>query len=236
MTIIPNQFFGLGDIIFTQTLVHRIADGRPIVWPVLAHFVEGLQRAYPHIKFVDHRTMQIDFDRRDQYEFEHPTLGRCTALPLRWADAILKVPYNDCMKAKYMLYGMDFEDWRERAMWVRDEKQEKELQYNYPYTPNECILVNNIFGSESKLTISIPIVRDNYTILMHPLKSFSIFDWAHMIEKCKEIHTVNTSIIYLLELLDLKAPEIHLYQRPIKGQTFDNISYLLKKHKYVFHG
>lgn len=63
----------------------------------------------------------------------------------------------------------------------------------------------------------------------------SLFDWATVIQKAAAIHTVNTSIIYLLEMLELEAPEVHLYQRTIKGQTFDNIKYILKRHKYVFH-
>ena len=236
MTIIPLQSWGIGDIIFTQTLVHRIADGRPIVWPVLQHFVEGLNRAYPHITFVDQQTFQIDYDRKDQYEFEHPKLGRCTVLPLRWSDVILKVPYNDCMRAKYDLYGMDFEDWREHAKWLRDGLKELELnkmqhlQKEQPYT-----FVNGIFGSECRLTVKIP-ENEGAQVFMTVKPGYSLFDWQTLIQNSSCIHTVNTSIIYLLEMLDLKAPEIHLYQRSIPGQTFDNISYLLKKHRYVFHG
>jgi len=234
MTIIPNQFFGIGDVIFCQTLVRTIADGRPIIWPVLPHFVEGLNRAYPDIKFVDYRRMQIDFERKDQYEFEHPEIGRCTVLPLRWADYIMKVPYNDCMKAKYMLYGMDFEIWRDCAMWVRYDDKEQELMKQTGSIYHETHdFVNTTFGSDCKMNIQIP--RFSVPVYLEVKAGFSLFDWAAIVQKSREIHTVNTSIIYLLEMTDLRAPEIHLYQRGIAGQTFDNIKYILKRHKYIFH-
>lgn len=229
MTIIPNQYFGHGDIHFCITLVNRIADGRKIVWPCLPHFVDGLNRAFPHITFVDWRTMQIDFERRDQYEFEHPTLGRCTVLPIRWTTENMRVPYNDCMRSKYEYWGINYEDWRDDAMWVRDKKE----AYLYGMT-EDGYLINKTFGSDCKLTVKIPELSGPGAI-MSVKKGYSLFDWAAVIENAKEIHTVNSSIIYLLELLDLKAPEIHLYQRSIPGQTFDNIKYLLKRHKYIFH-
>jgi len=235
MTIIPNQFFGLGDIIFTQTLVRRIADGRPIIWPVLPHFVEGLNRAYPDITFVDWQSMRIEYGRTDQFAFEHEELGDCTVLPLRWADTILKVPYNDCMKAKYLLYGMDFDDWRVDAKWLRDGLKELTLFKSFIlHSGVEYDLINCFFGSETN-KLSVDMQMSCQTISMATLSGYSLFDWQHVIQHAAAIHTVNTSIIYLLEMLELKAPEIHLYQRPIKGQTFDNIRYLLKRHKYVFH-
>lgn len=236
-TIIPNQFFGIGDIIFTQTLVHRIAQSHGadtrIIWPCMPQFLDGLTRAYPRVTFVDYRKFQIDYDRKDDYYFEHPVHGRCRVLPLRWADAILKWDYNRCMSAKYALYGMDFDMWREEAVWVRDETWEgllykqamdgKERQYTFG---------NGMFGSDNKLTVPIPLCD----VSMGIISRYSLFDWAAIIENATEIHTVNTSIIYILECLDIKAPEVHLYQRSIKGQTFDNIKYLLKRHKYIFHG
>lgn len=247
MVIVPNQPFGIGDVIFCQTLVRKIADGLPIVWPVLPHFVDGLNRAYPDIKFINSKTSGFDFERRDQFSGIHAEYGAYTQLPLRWADVLLGVPYNDCMKAKYQLYGLDFEIWRDCAMWARDGIKEHDLWIkecvnqgiHLDFTgdernaSDEYTFVNYIFGSEGVFRKIIP--DKGKQLSMRIIDGYSLFDWMGTIQHATAIHTVNTSIIYLLEMLDLKAPEVHLYQRTIKGQTFDNIKYILKRHKYVLH-
>lgn len=236
MVVVPNQPFGIGDVIFCQTLVRRIANGNKIVWAVLPQFVEGLNRAYPDIEFIDSTTAGFDYERKDQFTAIHPYYGEYTQLPLRWADQILKVPYNDCMKAKYQLYGMDFEDWRECAMWERHYGSENLLYDEMtlhvlasgggPYS-----FGNNLFGSDCNLSVKIP--KCDVNLEVSPMKS--LFDWASIIQDASEIHTVNTSIIYLLEMLELRAKEVHLYQRSVNGQTFETIDYILKRHKYIFH-
>lgn len=238
MTIIPNQFFGLGDIIWEQTLVRRIANGNPILWPVMPQFVEGLNRAYPDITFVNYLSMPLNYERKDQYEVTLPEIGDCTVLPLRWADNILKVPYSDCMKSKYMLYGMDWREWKEQAMWKRNEDHERTLCQTldtYPLNP-DYTLVNTTFGSNSQLKVEIP-VRGIHMTTMPELfgRQISLFDWGAAIEQVGAIHTVSTSIIYLLEQLDIEAKEVHLYPRKPHETDFRNIEYILQKHKYVLH-
>jgi hypothetical protein len=233
MIILPNQFFGIGDVIFTQTLVRRIAashgEGTKIVWGVLNHFVDGLNRAYPDITFVDYRKIPIDYERRDDYYINLPEYGECRVLPIRWACENLKLPYDECMSAKYQMYGMDYQDWRQDAIWKQDIDRCVFNTVHEKYT-----LVNRTFGSDGKMQVNIP--KQENEIELTNLAGFSLFDWANIIKDANDIHTVNTSIIYLLELLDLRAKEVHLYQRPIKGQTFENIRYLLKRNKYIFHG
>lgn len=228
MTILPLQHFGLGDVIFTQTLVRNIANGNPIVWGTLPHFVDGLNCAYPDIKFVDWRTLGIDYDCKQHKEIDHHTLGKCTLLPIRWADSIMKVPYTQCMRSKYDMYGLDWQTWRDEAMWVKNKWNSRQLlmMKGYPKT-----LINDTYGSDSKMKVKIEVDGCK----METKTGYSLFDWQEVIQNATHIHTVSTSIIYLLEMLDLKAKEINLYNRPIKGQGFDNIDYILKRHKYIFH-
>lgn len=151
------------------------------------------------------------------------------------------MPYKDCMKSKYGMFEQDWHRWREGAMWIRDEYREKELQYrilkdeDYVFNGKPYCLVNQKFGTNSQLHKSILPETGLPVFNMAALSGYSLFDWAKLIENASEIHAVSTSIIYLLEMLDLKAPEVHLYNRTIKGQGFDNIDYLLTKHKYIFH-
>lgn len=231
MIIVPNQPFGIGDIIFCQSLVRHIAGERKIVWPVWPQFVDQLRRAYPGIEFINSKVSEYDLNRNDQFEGVNRRGERYTQLPIRFADSIMRVHYDDCMKSKYMMYGLDFNMWVKDAMWHRDTQREESLM-QLLVKKEEYTFSNATFGSDCKMQVPVP----NCDVKMQILDGFSMFDWCKIIENASEIHTVSTSIIYLLEMLELKAKEVHLYQRPIPGQTFSNVSYILQRHKYILHG
>ena len=230
MTVLPLQSFGLGDVVFSMTLIKRIANGNPIMWGVLSHFVEGLNRAYPDVTFIDWTKLGIDYNTKQHKEIYHAEYGKCTIIPIRWADSIMKVGYEQWMRSKYDMYGMDYRDWKEHAMWVRDEEKENEL---INLVGDSDTFVNDMFGSDCKLKSSVPIFPN--AIKMRVIEGYSLFDWAGVIQKATQIHTVNTSIIYLLEQLELSAKEVHIYPRSIKGQTHKGVDYLINKHNYIYH-
>ncbi len=230
MIIVPIQWFGLGDIIFEQTLVRKIAKGNAIMWPSDALFVEGLNRAYPDITFIDRAKADIDYECKEDY-----VKNAMRFLPLRWADTILKVPYSQCMASKYALYDMDYRIWKEKAMWRRDEEKEDELYKLLQCDKKEYNLVNSFFGSQSQLRVSIEVSNGLPNINMGTVQGYSLFDWAKVIENASTINVVSSSIIYILEMLALKAPEVHLYCRKPIEHDFKTIDYIFEKHKYIQH-
>jgi len=231
MTVLPLQFFGIGDVIFSMTLIKRISNGNPIVWGVMPHFVEGLNRAYPNVTFVDWNKLGIDYNTKQHKEIYHAEYGKCVIIPIRWADSIMKVGYEQWMRSKYDMYGMDYRDWKEHAMWVRDEAKENELS---KLVGNSDTFVNDMFGSDCKLKSNVPTFPN--ATKMRVIDGYSLFDWAGVMQKAKHIHSVNTSIIYLLDQLELNATDVHLYQRAIKSQTHKGVDYLINKHNYIYHG
>lgn len=227
MIIAPLQAFGIGDIIFCQTLAQDwIADGHKVVWGAEPYLVEGLQRAYPQVQFENYRKLPIDYNAKH----EHDT-NVYRVIPLRWADYLLKVPYHHCMRAKYDLFKRPFSDWRRGAVWQRSPKQEAEL-LDLLKLPKRFIFVNETYqtgrgGHRAIIPASdLPIIKLKY------LPQFSLFDWMAVVELAEEIHTVSTSLFYLLEVADLKQP-IHLYARN-NDPNFSHISYLFTKH-YELH-
>ncbi len=53
---------------------------------------------------------------------------------------------------------------------------------------------------------------------MRQIPGYTMLDWAKVIINAKEIHTVETSVVYMFEALPLKAKEIHIYPRvPYEG-------------------
>lgn len=225
MKAIINQPFGLGDIIFEQTLV-RSFNFEQVIWPVQPQFVEGLNRAYPDIYFQP-TNGQIDFERKDLYINRKNEL----VLPLRFADSLCRVPYMDCMKSKYLLYDQSWTNWQQNAMWHRNLVKEQAL-WDMFRLPEKYILSNSFAGSGSQIVIPTVISSSIPVIRMYTLPGFSLFDWAKIIQGATEIHTVSSSIIYLLEMLQLRAKEIYIYPRGT-AENHKNYDYILRSHNYI---
>jgi len=236
--IMPMQYFGLGDVIFEQTLIRSLmSPDDKVIWGVEPAFVEGLNRAYPDFIFIDYRMLNIDYERHDAREI---TVNGVTIYPFRWADCMLEVPYRQCMMSKYMLYDMDWQRWKEKAMWRRDYKKENELfaqlgLHDCGVRGDKFNLINRYFKTDSSGVADINVNNGNINVEMKIMDGYSLFDWAGVIERASEIHTVSTSIIYLIEQLKIKAPVVDLYLRKGQESDFANTEYLLQTHKYIKH-
>lgn len=232
MRIVINQPWGLGDIIFCMTIARRWKEqGNEIYWPVLPQFVDGCKRAYPDIIFMDWRTMAVDYENRNEHDIVIDGL-EYRVVPLRWNVENLNVPYSRCMETKYSWFGWDFKEWKEKAHFKRDAEREQECYSALigQATQEEYTLVNRYFGSNSQFKAEIPA----YGVSMNRANGYSLFDYAKLIENATYIYVANSSILYLLELLDLKAKEIHLYCRKPIEKDFKNTEYLFTK-PYILH-
>jgi hypothetical protein len=232
MALIVLQPHGLGDHIFCQSLIHQIADRQDIVWPVLPHFIKGLKKAYPEVNWIPNGVLgQIENHKRDSI------INGNRIIPIRWADQILRVKYENCMRAKYDMYSIDWQSWR-LCDYQRDQEKENELFYNVlglvdfsePFR-----LINQTFTSLENNKVEIPESKEIRNVYMKNIPGFSLFDWSKVIEKATEIHTVSTSINYVIEMLEIKAKAVDLYVRKPQEKDFRNIQYILQRHNYNFH-
>lgn len=228
--VVPLQFFGIGDNIFTANLMQKFADnGYEVIYPVMPQNVEALQFAYSQFTWVDYTKQLIDFNNKTDH-----VEGNYRVLPIRFANEILKVPYSQCMRAKYDLYGFKFNDWR-NTMHKRDIEKEQRL-FMLKNTHSEYNLVSRFYGSNSQFSAPIRTNNGLPNVEVETLEGYSLFDYSTLIENATEIHAVSSSIFYLLELLTLKAQSVHLYGRQaIEPKTWvDNIEYLMTK-DYILH-
>ncbi len=131
-----------------------------------------------------------------------------------------------------MSYGLDWQIWKEQAMWVRNVTKESSRLSRW--MGQDFSFHNTMFGSDCKMFVSMPYIGHN-DMWLQVIDGYSLFDWSSCLENANHIHTVSTSIIYLLEMLDLTAKEVHLYPRKPIETDFKNIDYLLQKHKYILH-
>lgn len=160
-------------------------------------------------------------------------IGGCRVIPIGHANSIMEVPYSRCMEIKYTMYGYDWQTWR-NTMYKRDVTRETKL-FELLGIKGEYNLINTRFRSNE--TGIVPVTVDNglQNIIMDNYEGYSLFDWSYVIENATNIHSVGTSICFLLELLDLKAKEIHMYKREPDEKDFKNYDYILQKHKYIYH-
>lgn len=227
-----NQYFGIGDIIFSMSAIRSLND--KIIWPVLPEYVEGCNRAYPDIDFIDYNLLKIDYDRKDRYQ-----LDDMDVIPLRWQDS----PLNKCMQLKYQYFGLSWQGWKQNAKWQRDFTKEEQLIKRFDIHDGEDFnLINIKFGCWSQTKLSPGTSTANFQIPNNGLRNvemfigseFSLFDWAAIIQRARYIYTVSTSVLYLIEMLDLCCKEIHLYPRIPDEKDFRNVDYLFTK-PYILH-
>lgn len=231
MAVIVLQPHGLGDHIFCQSLVYQLADLQEIVWPVLPHFIEGLKRAYPDINWVAFGSLSkmVENCKRDMI------IQGNRVLPIRWADSITRVPYKECMRSKYDMYGLDWTTWKDFTFKKDTDKAMKLFYEVLGLLDDEPFrLINKRFTSNESKSVNILKSEQIKNIEMTSISGFSLFDWHLVIEKATEIHTVGTSINYLIELLDINSKEVNLYKRLPDENHFHNYDYILKRHKYIY--
>lgn len=220
-----NQFRGLGDILFLVPLIRFLQyEGHTVLWPIADEFYD-ISKHFPDINFV-RKSDYTDIPYESQ-QVEHTKYGKL--LPYRFAGTSM----YDCMRAKYELYDKPLDIWR-NLHWRRDYLKEQNLAILLDL-PEKYILVNRNFCQPDmglkhgmKVKSKLPVIE------MQMIHGFSMLDWTGVIEGATEIHTVNTSILYMLEVMKLTQP-IHLYPRGIHGEMlFEHTDYLHNK-PYIYH-
>lgn len=233
-TYIVNQFRGLGDILFCVPLVRRwMAQGLKVIWPIVPEYLE-IAYHFPDIMFVNKSEMRLNFESREFLKTDQGTM-----VPLRFAESIQGRPYKDCMRAKYDLFNLDWMMWRQ-LRWARDLKRERKLFYDVLKLNDDepFQLINRIFRTDkSGKHVINPSEYPFRVVDMKQIPGFSMLDWGMVMERAEMIHTVGTSINYMLECdqLKLKAREIHLYVRAPEEKDFSYYDYLLTMRTYHLH-
>lgn len=227
------QFFGIGDCCYSQGVAQKfIDDGYSVLWPVMPNFVEGLSRAYPHITWVPYTLFKPEiFNIKEDKEIDGMRI-----FPMRWSDQILGIESRYWMKAKHLYAGLDPEKWKDHAMWKRDPQKEKELRQKYIVAGEVFALVNKTYRSDFTGKIQMGLPEGIKIVEMEVLPGYSLFDWAGLIERASYIHIVNSSALYMLELLYLAAIETHIYVRKPDEVDFKYVDYIMSSEKnYILH-
>lgn len=219
MTVVINQFFGLGDILFIEPIYrHYHNRGFKVVAPVNPEHL-WIAEYIPYVEFVDVNTYPFDKESPTQKED-----GKMH-VPLRFAHPLLRgyeLHYGDdrahWMPDKYEYLGLPVELWKTLS-FKRNHEREKQL-FDLIMGENKNIEImdvgynfvnDNFGGSFERVTIN---TKDSKPCVhMRKIEGFTMLDWGKVIENAQNIYTVETSIIYYIESLNTKSKERHLYPR-----------------------
>jgi hypothetical protein len=230
-TCIINQFAGLGDILFCEPIAAMLSEwGYKILWPVLPHYC-SLNKHFPSITFVNKNLLDINYEDRN---FVNP--DGCLIIPLRFSLEISSGSLQDTMPSKYSMFKLDWKDYWSKSKWVRDSKSENELFYDILNLRDgeKYNLISDHFLSDFSQKIVIQTGNHLKNINVERISDYTLIDWSKVIENSTTIHTVGSSINYIIDKLNCKAEEYHLYARKPLERDCSMYDFIFTK-KYRIH-
>jgi hypothetical protein len=241
---------GLGDILFAQKIAHYIKNlGYEIYWPVISQFdwlnnyIEDFTFVSdPQAKYIPYQGLimpdHIMFPGKEFYSINTETI---ISEDLFFFQGFRS--YDLIMRGKYDSIGIDWEDWRDYIKFSRNTEKENSLYYDVLKLKDneEYVFVNRNFCTvpNPEVYTNIPVDQKYYgckVVEMNTIPGFSLFDWCKVLENCKEINMIETSLNYLLEssqLFDIiKEKKLTLHHRcsgkPGHENLWKDVDYLFK--------
>lgn len=209
-----NQPAGLGDILFCQKIAYVALQEfgcEKVVWPV--------SEVYNYLsEYVSQP--KVYFETKNQ----EPNLGKniinteeLLYIPLVSSDSVINhsdMRAHGHIKYKFF-FNTEYKDWKNYFTLQRNFERELELIKYLNLNINEPFnLINRNFGTPPNFKINNKIKPSNNlkNIYMDILPGFNIFDWIGVIEKATEIHTMETSLYYILEKLGIEN-NVYIYSK-----------------------
>jgi len=218
--LVINQPFGLGDIIFLQGLVEKLRQNNNIIFPVADEY-------YWIQDYLGRENVQ--FPRRSQYPINYEDASmREDYLPLRFSTQVLRglAPHDyshdhTVMEDKYTLMKEDCSIWRDFPI-KRNLEKEHQLIADLGLDEEGYTFINEMYGSEAVGSGSIKIPKKGKTVTLFRKNGYTLFDWLGVLEKCSSYHTVDTSVVWLIDYLNPKGDKV-IYSRGKNTQALQGV-------------
>lgn len=231
--VIINQFFGLGDILFIEPIYRWFHEqGYKVIAPVEDHYYWIMY----YIQYV-HFKKKSEFPMDYEY-FGYTNMNGAEYIPLRFSTPLLRKtdPHSGDYKEhfmvdKYRLLGLPEDLWK-TLTWTRNPQKEDALFKMLGLKEGDKYnLINENFGGGFQ-NIKIDVKGNN--VYLSNIKDFTLLDWAKVIEYADKIYTVETSLVYMVEALPIRAREIHMYPRAPWEDTCKGVKEFISK-KWKLH-
>lgn len=223
MKYIIMQPWGIGDILYITPLIKALNEQNEVIWPVKKEFL--WIKDYIDLNFIEY------------YDGVYDNYPLYTQIPTMYTDELMKHEgnFNYIMSSKYEYFGYDSSNWLQ-LKWKRNISKELKLaeDLGVDIKNDNYIIVNKHCGFPPHTANYINPLTDNKIIYLELIDNYTLLDWGLLLENAKEIHTVNTSILMVLGILNPNIP-IHVY--PYVGHKDltiidDILNYFPKWNKY----
>jgi hypothetical protein len=233
-TLLIRQPAGIGDIFFCQKIAKSfqlLTEYTEVIWPVVEQYSYLNDYMLGDINFVNENEI---FPYRDVYMSGHIEIIKrddLFYLPLQTSDAVVgscKCHGNRIAHGhmKYEFAGVDYHDWIDFFNFKRNQEREDQLIERLGLNMSERYnVVNCNFGTYPVTKRREDMVpRNPYrNIEMTFMEGTTLFDWVKVLLGAEQIHTVETSLCYILAKLGLKE-NVYIYSK-FPGMN-DDFSYM----------
>lgn len=236
-TCLIYQPLGLGDIFWVQQIVDTIiADGYTVYYPVGKVYYEIVSKyiTKKNLVWVEETD---DFPLKEYYgQINVHQNNNELYLPLSYADRY--IPNASVMASKYYFLSIPIGDYRKHFKLNRNYERENKLIQEYGLF-DDYILVNNSFGTEAQkrdISIQSDLKVHYMDIEQDRNNGFNIFDWIMALENAQEIHTVETSLCYLIDKYCLNN-KIHMYEKRTSSQPntyYNNVNLVYRNSNWIY--
>ena len=214
-----HQPAGIGDVFFLQYVVRKyMAMGYHVIWPLK----DEILWIKDYILDIEFCSRQDDFPGKQYYgqdvvilspQFVYLGLDK----PHFWQNNYGVKDEDTCMvmQSKYLLMNLDWNQWSEGFKFTRNIDKENDLYYNVLglKDDSEYVFSNRYANTENRKNNELIFPEFDLPVIENAIGGgFNLFDWCKVIENAKEIHTVHTSVPYLIDKLNIKAVKYCMYQ------------------------
>lgn len=213
-TCLINQPLGLGDILWVQPIVdHYLESDYEVVYPV-GDIYYDMVSSYIKKDGLNWCSESDDFPLKYFYGMtDKVNLGEDIYLPLTYADMHNN---SSLMMSKYEFAGIEPVDYRDSLKITRNYERENALIEAYGLKDG-FIIVNETYGTYPNVKRHEINIQSNLKIHKMSFEQdnengFHAFDWIGALESAEQVHSVGTSICYLIDKYCVHN-EIHLYER-----------------------
>jgi hypothetical protein len=221
-----QQPAGLGDILFTLKIAFKINEKykpEQIIWPICNEYIDIMKYIVvpDNLKFVREDSNFIGKEYYNRFTTTITQTEDFIHIPLQHSCEATYGFFNfqQNLYSKYSYVGLNYEGWNEYVKLNRDYKKEDEL-YNLKVTEEPYILVNRNYGTNPQGRQDINLPHNKHIIELNYTEGYNLFDWLKIIERADEVHTLQTSLAYLLDIIHKE--NVYIYHRTVKRSDILN--------------
>jgi hypothetical protein len=227
-----KQPAGIGDVFFCQKIARLMMNkGYQVIWPLRP----DIAWIGNYIKDINFPTVEDNFPGKDIFDSAAGYVIEENGAFISLATADMTHNDGNNMRSKYSMLGIDYTDWRNYFIFERNIDKENELYYNVLglNDDSEFVFINNLYNTDIRNSnILLENQFDKLVVELKVIDGFTLFDWCKVLEKAKEIHTIVTSINFIIDVIDTSCEKYVIYchdeKQKLETEILFNKSHLMK--------